>query len=169
MTSGAGFAHGIPMHIMLTWSDDPTTTQTVTWQTDAAATKGVVEFQSDDELTQTTRVDATAREFTTDLGTTRLFTAVLRGLIPNTKYAYRVGDGTNLEQSHSFTTAEANADHFKFLIFGDSQSGAMETIYTPWAVTLHNAFRANPDARFFINIGDLVEVGQSGAHLERLV
>ena len=160
----AGRARAVPSHITLTWSDDPTTTQTVTWQTDAGVPRGVVEFQRGEQLTRATSVEASPREFTTDLGTTRLFTAVLRGLTPDTRYAYHVGDGTNWSADHTFITAEAHAGRFKFLLFGDSQSGELETIYTPWAVTLHNAFRANPDARFFITIGDLVEYGQSGAH-----
>jgi 3',5'-cyclic AMP phosphodiesterase CpdA len=124
-----------------------------------------VEFQRGDQVTPAAiRIVATAREFVTELGHSLLYSAVLRGLTPNTRYAYRVGDGTHWSAVHAFTTADAQANHFKFLLFGDSQSGSAETIYAPWALTLHNAFRANPDARFMINAGDLVEYGQSGAH-----
>ena len=160
----AGFARAIPTHIALSWTEDPTTTQTVTWQSDAAAEKGLVEYQASDKLTPARRSDATARLFTTDLGSTRLFSAVLRGMASNTRYIYRVGDGVCWSSWHTFTTAEAHAEHFKFLLFGDSQSGSNEPLYAPWALTLHNAFRANSDARFCINAGDLVETGQSGAH-----
>ena len=160
----AVFAHGIPTHIALSWSDDPTTTQTVTWQTDAGVANGVVEFQAGGTLAGAARAEAAGRDFTTDLGPSRLYSAVLRGLTPNTRYSYRVGDGTHWSSTHSFTTAEAKAVRFKFLLFGDSQSGTTEPIYTPWAITVHNAFRAHPDARFMMNVGDLVEYGQSGAH-----
>nr|WP_231969080.1 metallophosphoesterase [Thermoanaerobacterium sp. RBIITD] len=50
-------------------------------------------------------------------------------------------------------------------MFGDSQSGvATDPQYGPWKTTIQNSFKANPDAKFFVNVGDLVEIGQMYAH-----
>ena len=51
------------------------------------------------------------------------------------------------------------ANGFKFLVFGDSQSSQ----YSVWQTTLHKAYQANKEAAFFINVGDLVDVGQDYA------
>lgn len=51
-------------------------------------------------------------------------------------------------------TAQGNT--FKALIFPDSQSSD----YSAWAATKNPAWQANPDAQFFINMGDLVDNGQ---------
>ena len=64
-----------------------------------------------------------------------------------------------------FSTARRNAREFKFLIFGDSQAPVGgDNPYGIWRKTLHNAFSANPDAKFIVNVGDLVDYGQMGAH-----
>lgn len=57
-------------------------------------------------------------------------------------------------------TEPENMSFFKFLIFGDSQSGKPNNPdYGKFDTTVHKAYHANPDSRFFINMGDLVEVG----------
>jgi hypothetical protein len=157
----------IPSHLTLTLTGDPATTQAVTWCADANVPQGFLQFQAGDALTAAANhLPATPRELVTDLGHTRLFTAVPTGLSPGTKYTYRVGNGTIWSQPHSFTTAQESPAQVKFLLFGDSQSGCSEPLYMDWAMTVHNAYRANPDANFMVNMGDLVECGQSGAHWE---
>ena len=87
------------------------------------------------------------------------------GLQPDTLDAYRVGDGTVWSGQYSFATADPKARSYKFLIFGDSQAPvAPPDPYGIWRKTVQNAFAANADARFMINVGDLVDYGQSGEH-----
>jgi hypothetical protein len=103
--------------------------------------------------------------FTTDLQATYLFTATLKGLEQNTKYLYRVGNKAHWSTAHTFMTASPNVKSFKFLVFGDSQSVAGGSApYELWGRTVHNAYNSNPDAKFFVSVGDLVDIGQSGAH-----
>lgn len=111
-------------------------------------------------------INATVYKLTTDLGDINIHTATLTGLKPGTAYEYRVGNVKNLSRIYTFTTADKyKYAPFKFLIFGDSQSGdSSNPEYGPWATTLQNAFKANSDAKFFVNVGDLVEQGQSYAH-----
>ena len=160
----AGGASAAPDHLVLTWTGDPAATQTITWRTDTTVKSGGVQFQAGEALTEAKEAKATPREFATDLGPTRLFTATLTGLTPQTTYTYRVGDGGRWSPMHTFSTAARDAAAFAFLVFGDSQSGARQPIYAPWEKTARNAYRAHPESKFLINVGDLVEVGQSAAH-----
>ena len=162
---GSG-ATATPDHIALTWTGDPATTTTLTWRTDSTITSGVVEYQKGNTLSKKARqAKAVSRDFVTDLGATRLFTCTLTDLSPNADYSYRVGDGTHWSDVSKFSTARRNAREFKFLIFGDSQAPVGgDNPYGIWRKTLHNAFSANPDAKFIVNVGDLVDYGQMGAH-----
>jgi len=66
--------------------------------------------------------------------------------------------------------SEKHDTTLKFLIFGDSQSGTglnndtNYVYYKAFDTTIHNAFHANPDAKFFTNLGDLIEVGGKHEH-----
>jgi hypothetical protein len=156
----------MPDHLLLTWSGNPASTQTITWRTDSTVASGVVQYQVGRVLTAAARgASAMPHNFTTDINTTHLFTVTLSGLSPHTTYVYRVGDGTHWSAAHTFLTADPHANAFKFLVFGDSQSGMADRVeYDPWRVTVQKAYSANPDARFIVNMGDMVEVGQSAAH-----
>lgn len=155
-----------PDHITLTWTGDPATTMTVTWRTDSTVTTGIVQYQQGKKLTKKAlKAEARARDFKTNLGTTRLFTSNLKQLLPNTQYVYRVGDGKKWSRQYTFTTADPEAETFKFLVFGDSQSPATgDDPYGIWRETIRSAFKANPDADFFVNVGDLVDFGQLEEH-----
>jgi acid phosphatase type 7 len=162
----ASTATAAPDHITLTWTGNPATTMTVTWRTDATVPSGFVQYGKGTDLgVEVGQAEAQSQEFTSDLGTTHIFSTTLTGLIPNTQYAYRVGDGTRWSETHTFTTADPEAKTFKFLVFGDSQSPVRgEDPYGIWRQTVQAAFKANPDADFFINVGDLVDFGQMEAH-----
>ncbi|OIQ57025.1 3',5'-cyclic adenosine monophosphate phosphodiesterase CpdA [Moorella thermoacetica] len=158
-----------PDHITLTWTQDPLTTQTITWRTDTTVARGLVQYaKAADKASfpgKAFTVEATVQKFTSDQGDMNIHSATLNGLDPGTSYIYRVGDGTHWSDIHTFTTEASNTHSFKFLIFGDSQSGdPLNPEYKPWQETIQNAFKANPDAKFFVNVGDLVEQGQNYIH-----
>lgn len=52
--------------------------------------------------------------------------ANVSGLIPSTKYIYRVGDGTTWSSNYSFTTGNPS-NGFSFAAFGDPQIGAFDS------------------------------------------
>jgi acid phosphatase type 7 len=153
-----------PDHVALTWTADPLTTQTITWRTSPDVKIGMVRYQEGDAFTASAATAyARAAAFTNDLGEDVLFTAEITGLKENTTYAYQVGDGKAWSPAGAFTTGTSG--DFEFLVFGDSQSGsAQNPVYGPWKETLHNAVRDNPGARFFVNVGDLTEIGHGEAH-----
>ncbi len=161
-----------PDHVTLTWTQDPSTTQTITWRTSTTVNQGMVQVslnQYDFNLPNpisTWTVPAEAHTLAADRGRMNIFSATATGLIPGLSYYYRVGDGQNWSVVSSFTTEEkSGAENYRFLIFGDSPSGeTFNPDYGPWKNTLQNAFNANPDVKFFINVGDLVETGQAYTH-----
>lgn len=147
-------------HITLTWASDPQTTQTITWQTDSANRAKLVQYALAVETKSfphnAQQMIGEVEELATNMGKMNVHSVTLTGLKPGTSYIYRVGEEGDWSELHTFTTASTHISKFKFLVFGDSQS----IRYDVWRATIHQAYQANPDAAFFTNIGDLVDVGQ---------
>jgi acid phosphatase type 7 len=164
MITGSGTAS--PDHVTLSWTDNPSKTMTVTWRTDTTINQSVIQYQKGTTVNQKSKsLKATMSVLTTDMGISHIFSQTLNHLDPNTQYTYRVGSGRLVSANHTFQTEASNLDHFKFLIFGDSQSYANGTVpYGMWRQTLNNAYASNPDAKFLISTGDIVDIGQNGAH-----
>ncbi|MBP2649422.1 MAG: metallophosphoesterase [Firmicutes bacterium] len=151
-------AKDVPSHIILTWTGDARTTQTITWQTDANTQDGQVQYWEvrPGHLGEQINLAAQVKTVVSNKGEFNVHTATITGLKPGTRYAYRIGiPGTWSQQAH-FATAPVTGGEFKFLVFGDSQS----INYDTWRTTLHNAYQANLDTAFFINMGDLIDMGQ---------
>jgi 3',5'-cyclic AMP phosphodiesterase CpdA len=150
-------------HITLTWAGDPRTTQTITWRTEVTTEAGQVQYAEASEsklLPNAAKIAiAEVEQLSTNVGSMSIHSATLTGLKPNTRYKYQVGDGSLWSESRTFLTAPSKVSGFKFLVFGDSQS----INYNTWRTTVQQAYQANPDATFFTNVGDLVDVGQDYA------
>ncbi|HWI54948.1 MAG TPA: metallophosphoesterase family protein, partial [Desulfobacteria bacterium] len=148
--------NNIPYNITLTWVEDPRTSQAISWQS-SSPSEGFVRLA---RAVPISRSEATVRqaavsEVEFSRGKTIYFHYInLSGLSPNTKYYYSVGDGKQWSTQLSFTTA--GTDAFQFLVFGDSQSSGN---YRTWKNSLKNAVKQNSQARFFINVGDLIDDG----------
>ena len=155
----------LPDHVTLTWSSDPHTTQTITWRTDITVLTGSVQYVNIEDSAKFASKAISIKEdssgkFKTDIGTWNIHTVTIKGLIPGKTYCYRVGNANSWSTKSTFTTEATEIKSFKFLVFGDSQSGeAKDTSYAVFGTTIHNAYKANPESKFFINMGDLVEIG----------
>lgn len=161
----AGAAAGPqPDHVTLTWQQNPQTTQTITWRTDSSVFGGQVRLSPAlaKQTAQYQLIQAVTKSLQTNTGDLNLHSVTLTGLTPGTAYLYQVGDGTNWSAVHQFRTAPLPAGPAKFLIMGDSQS----IDYAVWRATLQQAAQNNPDAAFFVSMGDLVDVGQDYAEWE---
>lgn len=161
----AGAAAGAqPDHITLTWQQNPQTTQTITWRTDSSITGGQIRLSpaSARQTAQYQLIQAVTKELRVNTGEMNLHSVNLTGLKPGSSYFYQVGAGTNWSELYQFRTASLPAGPFKFLIMGDSQS----IDYAVWRATLQQAAQNNPDAAFFVSMGDLVDVGQDYAEWE---
>ncbi|MBQ3442164.1 MAG: metallophosphoesterase [Selenomonadaceae bacterium] len=73
---------------------------------------------------------------------------------------YRIIDG---EAATAWHDLKVVSDKFKAIIFPDSQCGGG---YETWGAVARGAFERNPDANFFVNVGDLVDNGEDNAQWE---
>ena len=71
--------------------------------------------------------------------------------------AYRIFDGAAVGDWHEL---KPSGGRCKAIIFPDSQCGGD---YYTWGNVAHGAFERNPDANFFVNVGDLVDNGEDSA------
>lgn len=102
-----------PRGVHLSWTDDPRTTRTVTWFTDAVDdAPGVVEFGSAG-LTQTIEA-MTEAAFDSPVTTHR---ATIRGFDPALPLRYRVRNGVSA--SPEFVVKPSPVESFRFAHFGD--------------------------------------------------
>lgn len=140
--------------IVLTWTADPATTQTITWLMTSNSSACVQylkaeEYSGDFGLAPQVEVDGTAF----DLEHYR-YTVTLSGLSPGTRYVYRVGREGAWSEARSFSTAPADPEGFTFLYLGDVQSG-----YTQWGSLLDKIYSEDPQLRFALLAGDLTDNG----------
>ena len=154
-----------PDQIILTWANDPTTTQTVQWRTDKSVSKGQLKWikKSDYNRFQPATpktIDANSIEMinTNYVNDPKIFrhTVNITGLTPNTTYLYSVGQGSddNWSELSEFKTAPNKTEPFSFVYMGDAQNG-----FDRWRSMISGAFRKRPNAAFYIMAGDLVDRG----------
>ena len=115
-----------PDRIILTWSGDPSTNQSVTWRSDGSGPPPIAEIARADATPVFRRHADTVRAGSTVVvnhGDTAVYhTAVFTGLQPNTLYAYRVGGGAHWSEWFHFRTAADGPAPFSFIYFGDAQN-----------------------------------------------
>lgn len=158
-----------PEHIVLTFQNDPRTTQSITWRTSSDVTDTVVQIASLAEFnhnlgTNMRTVRGESFLFATDIGTMRIHEAEVTGLAPGTSYIYRVGDGTEDGWSdyYTFTTESMENEPFTFLFATDTQAypnGSVKNGYGIWGEIFAKGLEAFPDTRFLVLSGDIVDYG----------
>jgi hypothetical protein len=146
-----------PDQIMLTWTDDPKTTQTVQWRTNPSIEEGLVRYREKgaDAWNEAKAERSTLTDrLILNAPIVNRFTATLRDLKPATTYDYTVGSDETRSESFTFTTAPAGASPFTFLVLSDTHNKP-ET-----GQLLNTAQQKYPDAAFLLISGDLVGTGQ---------
>lgn len=145
----------LPDRIILTWSGDPATTQSLTWRTDTSvrnAQAQIAEAGDGPDFVKAARtVMARTQAFKSDLNEALYHSVTFTGLQPATVYAYRVGDGVGWSEWNQFRTAAAGAEPLTFLYVGDAQN----EIYSLWSRVVRAGFADAPKAAFIIHAGDL--------------
>jgi acid phosphatase type 7 len=152
-----------PDHVVLTWHDDPRSTQALQWRTSLDVDGGAVRYQVKPAAGQP-RPDAwnTVEAATQVLKNEILVndplchrhTVVLSGLEPDTTYVYEISNGSAWGAAAEFATAPDTVRPFKFVYMGDAQNG-LDT----WGNLVQDAHQKQPDAEFYIMAGDLVNRG----------
>ena len=154
-----------PDQILLTWSGDPKTTQTIQWRSGPSVSKGQVQWVKKSQYNRfqpakpkVTKATSSKLEQITLLNDPLIHrhTATLTGLDPGTTYLYSVGNGSDdgWSEMAEFTTAPGRIRPFSFVYMGDAQNGLDH-----WSSLVQNAFRQRPDAAFYVMAGDLVDRG----------
>jgi len=153
----------MPDRVMLTIVGDPRTMAGVTWRTSTEVVQGLAEIAKAEANpnfpANAVQVRATAESLTTDINTAHFHTVMFEGLDAGTKYAYRVGDGTNWTEWFHFMTAAEEDEKFSFIYFGDAQNN----IRSMWSRVIREAYSDAPKAAFLLHAGDLVNRAEMDA------
>jgi acid phosphatase type 7 len=150
-----------PEQIVLTWSGDPSTTQTIQWRTSATIPEGMVRYLPADapqDAPWKTVTAATHRFEQPQLANDPVnmrHIGVARDLLPGARYRYQVGHGDSWSSERFFETAPATDEDFSFVYFGDVQIG-----FEAWGGLLEAANAGYPEAAFYVLAGDLVNSGE---------
>ncbi|MBN1350487.1 metallophosphoesterase family protein [candidate division KSB1 bacterium] len=150
-----------PDQVMLTWSENPATTQTIQWRTTTETNDGVVRFREKSSNSKAhdyevkTQCHVLEDRLLQNDCTIHRYTAVLRDLKPATAYAYTVGSPEkNLwSEEAEFITAPDSTAPFSFVYLGDTHCSPR------WGKLIDVAFERHPQTAFYTIAGDLVGTG----------
>jgi len=159
-------AAGIIPEALLSWTGTPETTQTLVWRLETRSDSYVeymdAEAYEKSGFTTARRVLAECRDISLDNSGAWLCEAELTGLLPDTKYFYRVGENDGWSEVRSFVTAPTERGAFSFVFFGDIQVNTdAVTEYALWGELAAAAYENAPDMAFGLFAGDIVESGIS--------
>lgn len=147
-----------PDRVILTWTGNPEVSQTVTWRTDTSITAAKAQIKAEDSSPaleeSITTYDAGSRVLSggNNYAIAKYHQVTFSNLKPGTVYAYRVGTGEHWSEWFQFTTASNTNKPFSFIYLGDAQND----IRSKWSRVIRKAFAHQPDARFIIHTGDLI-------------
>jgi predicted GH43/DUF377 family glycosyl hydrolase len=146
-----------PDRIILNVTQDASTSMAVNWRTEASVTESFAEIaiaSADPRFTEKVqRIRAKSEKLVFEDTPAAMYHAVVFDhLVPNTKYAYRVGQGENWSEWIHFNTAGKTGEKFSFLYYGDVQVN----IRSMWSRVAREAYAKAPDARVAIYAGDLI-------------
>lgn len=133
-------------------TEDISASRCVMWQVDEPLDNPIVEVKTGDVVKTFPAQETT---FSDDGKQIVQYTAQIE-----TGDAYRIVDGEAVTVWHEMKTSGGG---FKAIIFPDSQCG---NGYGTWGQVARAAFERNPDAAFFVNVGDLVDNGEDSAQWE---
>ncbi|ACV64199.1 metallophosphoesterase [Desulfofarcimen acetoxidans DSM 771] len=147
---------GRPDEIILSWTGEPETTQTVCWRAYAVGSGKIQYMRESDKTDDFSGALEKAAACTELHGGFNHFEAELDNLQPGTDYVYRVGSDGCWSEPAAFTTA-APTDKFSFMFMGDVHAGHNDMSAGLWQQLLAQAIAGCPDVKFALQAGDLVD------------
>ena len=132
---------------------DAAHSRTIMWQAEDVLTRPAIEYRIQGQA-EVQQVPAREDFFSDDGVKNKQYLAQLQDLQAAATYEYRVVTETAASDWHTLQTA-GDGD-FECLLFPDSQSSD----YSDWENLAQNAAKRNPQAAFFINMGDIVDNGE---------
>ncbi|MBN1346571.1 MAG: metallophosphoesterase family protein [Phycisphaerae bacterium] len=149
-----------PDQVVLTWSENPRTTQTIQWRTNPSVKHALVRYRRQAAKDAPwTEVKATCEVIEDRLLMNDRYvhrhTAVLRGLMPATAYVYCVGAPENdvWSDQAEFRTAPDGDAPFSFVTFGDTHRRP------EWGQLIQAVDKRHPETAFYAIAGDVVSTG----------
>ncbi|WP_114747977.1 purple acid phosphatase family protein [Pleomorphovibrio marinus] len=146
-----------PDQLLLTWSDDPSTTMDIQWRTHADIKESKVKYwlkSTDDTLSLAGTPNLLEDRMLQNDRYIHRYTAKIEDLQPNSTYGYLVEteEGSRSPVA-SFTTAPSEKSPFSFIWFGDVHNTDQ------WGDLIDLANQQHQDHAFHIIAGDLVNTG----------
>ena len=132
----------------LRWYDDPSESIVISWETDSNTSTYLEWGISASNLSENVTI----------AGNVGVHHVYLNGLLPNTKYYYRVGaSNTSTGNTYSFMTAPATENvPFTFLAISDTQESELGISHHARVAA---AINDEPNARFVVHGGDVADHG----------
>ncbi len=145
-----------PDRIVLNVTEDLSTSVAVTWRTSTSIANGEAQIVLADPHPASVNhaVSLSARTEVLEFGEleAHYHSVVFTNLLPNTRYAYRVGSEDYWSEWFHFTTTGTSQDKLSLIYFGDVQTN----ILSLWSRVARQAYRHAPEAKLALYAGDLV-------------
>jgi len=141
-----------PSRIILTPTEDPETSQYVTFQgAEVADSAGRIQYRpTAGGATKQVSAPLQPKSISNNYGH---FSGAITGLKAATKYDYRVNSGGAWSAWQTFETADPAEKKFSYLYYGDAQIGLDST----WPKVVNAAMAKAPDAIGSVHAGDLID------------
>lgn len=152
-----------PYDIILSVTDNASTTITVTWHDSSNVKNASVIYRTSAGLAGASKTAASRVDIKSGIPLDdAVFTAKLTGLRAGTTYYYCIDNGSKRSEVKTFETAPQSSDGAVFVYMGDIQvSRDAASEYDSWGNFLKNVYKSNPDLDFGLLGGDIVESGVS--------
>jgi 3',5'-cyclic AMP phosphodiesterase CpdA len=146
---------------VLSWEEDPASSLSVSWRTDSTVTDAKAQIApalgAPSFYTKAKTVDAQTQDLHTHKVTgehvnAQYHSVTFEGLMADTLYAYRVGDGTHWSEWFHASTASRQPAPFSFVYLGDAQNN----VRSHWSRLIRQAYSDAPNIDFMLHAGDLV-------------
>lgn len=157
-----------PYDVILSVTDNASTTMTITWHDSADTKSANVLYSTSAGLTGASKVAASRIDIKSGIPLEdAVFSAKLTGLKACATYYYCIDNGSRRSAVKSFETAQSSAgvgsnSGTTFMYMGDIQvSRDAVTEYDRWGSFVKSVYKNNPDISFGLFGGDIVESGVS--------
>lgn len=164
--SAFALCEGTPCAVILSWSDNPSATQTFSWR-DAGGQPECVQVIPQIQYAKTgfsgaSVLSARCSDISQDGSGAWHYEVTATGLTANTAYVYRVGSDGNWSEARNFTTADPDGKNLSFVYMGDVQPETdIEEEFADWGALAKAAYTRNPEIAFGLLGGDIVSNGTS--------
>ncbi|WP_118831156.1 fibronectin type III domain-containing protein [Salinibacter ruber] len=151
-----------PDRVVLSHAADPSSSLSVTWRTDSTVTgakaqvalaTGGPSFYTQARTVEAETQDLHDHKVTGEHVSANYHSVTFEGLMADTLYAYRVGDGERWSEWFHARTASQQPEPFSFVYVGDAQNN----VRSHWSRLIRQAYTDAPEIDFLLHAGDLVD------------